>query len=165
LVIASPPYGPSVHGHFDEQLRRHGIIAKLNNQYGHDPRNLAHADAGALASGFGQILTGCVPLLRPGGIVAVTARPTGTAANWSTSPAWSSRPARPPGSSSPTGAPALIAGIRNGRLVPRPSFFQLRNLRRASRRHATVPPATRGGHPLRPALKVVEFQRTQGFSA
>jgi tRNA G10 N-methylase Trm11 len=131
LVITSPPYGPSVHGHFDEQLRRHGIIEKVNNQYGHDRRNLAHADTGALASGFGQILTGCVPLLRPGGIVAVTARPYRHRGELVDMPGMVITAGQAAGLQLIDRCAALIAAIRHGRLVPRPSFFQLRNLRAA----------------------------------
>jgi tRNA G10 N-methylase Trm11 len=131
LVVTSPPYGPSVHGHFDEDLRRHGIIAKVNNEYGHDRRNLAHADNSELASGFGRILTGCVPLLRPGGVVAVTARPYRHRGELVDIPGMVIAAGKTAGLQLIDRCAALIAGIRDGRLVPRPSFFQLRNLRAA----------------------------------
>lgn len=131
LVITSPPYGPSVHGHFDEHLRRRGVIAKVNNEYGHDPRNLAHVDPDQLASGFGLILAGCVPLLRPGGHVAVTARPYRHRGELVDIPGMVITAGHAAGLQLVDRCAALIAGIRNGRLIPRPSFFQLRNLRAA----------------------------------
>lgn len=131
LVVTSPPYGPSVHGHFNEPLRRHGIIAKVNNEYGSDPRNLAHVTNGQLASGFGQILTGSVPLLRPGGYLAVTARPYRHRGDLIDIPGMVTTAGHAAGLQLVDRCVALIAGIRDGRLIARPSFFQLRNLRTA----------------------------------
>jgi hypothetical protein len=131
LVITSPPYGPSVHGHFDEHLRRDGIIAKVNNEYGSDPRNLAHASNGQLASGFGQILAGCLPLLRPGGYLAVTARPYRHRGELIDIPGMVITAGHAAGLQLVDRCVALIAGVRDGRLIARPSFFQLRNLRAA----------------------------------
>src|SRR5690349_5067142 len=72
LVVTSPPYGPTVHG-----LVRPGAdgVAKFDNSYGTDRGNLAYRDLTGLADGFTQILAGCATLLKPGGIVVVTARP------------------------------------------------------------------------------------------
>jgi tRNA G10 N-methylase Trm11 len=75
LVVTSPPYGPSTHGHVREYGGRGGRVAKVNHTYGHDRRNLAAAGHEQLAHGFTQILAGCIPLLKPSGIVAVTTRP------------------------------------------------------------------------------------------
>jgi modification methylase len=74
LVITSPPYGPTVHG-----LVRPSPdgVGKRDNTYndGTDRGNLAYRDLTGLADGFTEILTGCHTLLRPGGVVVVTARP------------------------------------------------------------------------------------------
>ena len=52
-------------------------VAKRHNEYGddHDKANLAHRDLPGLLDGFTDILRGCATLLRPGGVVIVTARP------------------------------------------------------------------------------------------
>jgi tRNA G10 N-methylase Trm11 len=74
LVVTSPPYGPTVHG-----LVRPGPdgVGKRDNTYndGADRGNLAYRDLTGLADGFTRILAGCRTLLRPGGVVVVTARP------------------------------------------------------------------------------------------
>lgn len=134
LVVTSPPYGPSVHGHLDEQHKRHGTITKVNNRYGSDPRNLAHVDNGRLGAGFTQILSGCVPLLRPGGHLAVTARPYRHHRELVDIPGMVITAAQRSGLQLVDRCAALIAGIRDGRLIARPSFFQLRNIRTAHRR-------------------------------
>src|SRR5206468_8713381 len=39
LILTSPPYGPSTHGH----VRKHpDRVEKLNDRYSHNPDNLAH---------------------------------------------------------------------------------------------------------------------------
>ena len=60
LVLRSPPYGDSVHG----QVRTT-----------RDPGNLAHRSLDDLMAGFTEILIGCRKLLKPGGFLAITARP------------------------------------------------------------------------------------------
>ena len=70
LVVTSPPYGPTVHGHV--RPGAHGV-AKRHNRYGEDKGNLAYRDLPGLADGFTGILRGCATLLRPGGMVVVTA--------------------------------------------------------------------------------------------
>jgi tRNA G10 N-methylase Trm11 len=74
LVITSSPYGPSTHGHARTPGHRRGKVCKINH-YGADAGNLPYRDQDHLADGFTQILTGVAAILRPGGIVAITARP------------------------------------------------------------------------------------------
>ena len=57
--------------------------------------------------------------------------PGGSTASWSTCPPPSSRPARRAGLVPVARCVALLAGLRGGKLIARPSFFQLDNLRRA----------------------------------
>ena len=82
-----------------------------------------------MLDGLAEILTAARTLLKPGGIAVITTRP------------WRQRGELVdfPGAVLATGAAAgliavercvaLLAGLRDGTLVPRPSFFQLRNLR------------------------------------
>jgi modification methylase len=90
LVVTSPPYGPSVHGHVRAVP---GRVAKFDNIYGSDLANLARQDLAGLLDGFARILAGCARLLRPGGIAVITPGRGASTASWSTSPAPSSRPA------------------------------------------------------------------------
>ena len=136
LVVTSPPYGPSVHGQVKAEQRRgaEGGVRKYDNRYGHDPANLAHQGLDELLAGFTAILSGCAVLLRPGGLAVVTARP------WRQHGELVDLPAAVIAAGSRAGlvpvarCVALLAGLRDGRLIARPSFFQLDNLRRA-RRH------------------------------
>ncbi|MBM0224896.1 TRM11 family methyltransferase [Micromonospora sp. ATA51] len=130
LVVTSPPYEPTVHG-----LVRPGSdgVAKFDNAYndGTDRGNLAYRDLTGLSDGFAQILAGCHTLLRPGGVVVVTARP------WRKHGQLVDLPSAVIGAGIRAGlAPvdrcvALLAAVRDGHLVARPSFFQLQQVRRA----------------------------------
>ena len=130
LVVTSPPYGPTVHG-----LVRPGTegVAKSDNAYndGTDKGNLAYRDLTGLTDGFAQILAGCHTLLRPGGVVVVTARP------WRKHGELVDLPSAVIGAGLRAGLTpvdrcvALLAAVRDGQLVARPSFFQLQQVRRA----------------------------------
>ncbi len=130
LVVTSPPYGPTVHG-----LVRPGAdgVAKFDNVYndGIDRGNLAYRDLTGLADGFSQILAGCHALLRPGGVVVVTARP------WRKHGELVDLPSAVIGAGIRAGLTpvdrcvALLAAVRGGQLVARPSFFQLQQVRKA----------------------------------
>jgi modification methylase len=73
LVLTSPPYGRTMHGRVEH---RHGPLTKFANRYSEpDPANLAHRGLAGIRDGLAAVLNGCVPLLRSGGIVVVTARP------------------------------------------------------------------------------------------
>ncbi len=135
LVVTSPPYGRSVHGQVRAERRAGGGgVEKYDNRYSDDPANLAFHGLDDLLAGFTQILAGCKALLRPGGTVVVTARP------------WRQRGELVdlPGAVIAAGASAglipaercvaLLAGLRGQRLIPRPSFFQLDNVRKARAR-------------------------------
>src|SRR5262249_51541606 len=126
LVVTSPPYGPTVHGHV-----RPGAdgVAKSHNTYndGDDKGNLAYQDLPGLLAGFTGILAGCTALLRPGGIVVVTVRP------WRKHGDLVDLPSAvvAAGLTPLERCVALLAAVRDGRLVARPSFFQLQQVRKA----------------------------------
>jgi hypothetical protein len=108
-------------------------VHKSANTYndGADRNNLAYRDLPGLAAGFTQILTGCAILLKPGGIVVVTARP------WRKRGELVDLPSAVVGAGLAAGlvpverCVALLAAVRGGRLVDRPSFFQLAAVRKA----------------------------------
>lgn len=132
LVLTSPPYGASLHGRVS--ARPGAGIAKSHHRYSTDPANLAHVGLAGLLAAMGTILAGCARVLRPGGYVAMTARPY-----WSTG-----RLVDLPGALVRVGEAAglvlyernvaLLAGLREDRLVPRPSFFALEQVRKARAR-------------------------------
>ncbi|WP_345638667.1 TRM11 family SAM-dependent methyltransferase [Rugosimonospora acidiphila] len=130
LVVTSPPYGPTVHG-----LVRPGSdgVAKFDNTYndGTDKGNLAYRDLTGLTDGFAQILTGCATLLRPGGVVVVTARPWRKHGELVDLPSAVIRAGLRAGLTPVDRCVALLAAVRDGGLVARPSFFQLQQVRRA----------------------------------
>jgi modification methylase len=76
LLLTSPPYGQATHGQV-RSTRDDGQpgVRKWDHGYGNTSGNLARGSHDRLLSGFTDILTGCLPLLKPGGIVAITARP------------------------------------------------------------------------------------------
>ncbi|HYA45863.1 MAG TPA: DNA methyltransferase, partial [Acidimicrobiales bacterium] len=73
LVLTSPPYGSSVHGHV--RTKPGSGVRKSDYRYSNDPANLAQRPVDELLEAFGQILAGCRELLLPGGFVVLTVRP------------------------------------------------------------------------------------------
>ncbi|MHB8449078.1 MAG: TRM11 family SAM-dependent methyltransferase [Mycobacteriales bacterium] len=132
LVLTSPPYGASVHGQV--RARPGAGVAKSDYRYSHDRANLAHAGTATLLGGFRDILAGCLPLLRPGGIVAVTARPWREQGRLVDLPAAVLELGESVGLIPYDRLVALLVGLREDRLTPRASFFALEQVRRARRR-------------------------------
>jgi hypothetical protein len=128
LVVTSPPYGPTVHG-----LVRPGAdgVAKYDNRYGEDRNNLAYRDLAGLVDGFTDILRGCAMLLRPGGVVVVTARPWRKHGDLVDLPSAVIAAGTAAGLQPIERCIALLSAVRDGRLVARPSFFQLQQVRKA----------------------------------
>ncbi|GEM_PF-457277 len=140
LVITSPPYGPSTHGRaMTGPYRSERKVVKVHHKYGDDKGNLAYAGHDQLADGFAAILAGCASILRPGGIVAVTARPYRRHGELVDIPGLVIAAGQAAGLTLVDRIPALLCGLRGGRIVARGSFFQIHNLRQA---HAD------GGPPL-----------------
>lgn len=73
-------------------------------------------------------------MLRPGGIVAVTARPWRQRGELTDLPAAVIAAGTRAGLIPAARHVALLAGLRDSHLIPRPSFFQLDNVRKARRR-------------------------------
>jgi len=131
LVVTSPPYGPAVHGHVRPTA---GGVAKSSASYGDpdtDRGNLAHQSQPGLLAGFTEILHGCRALLRPGGVVVVTARPYRRRGELVDLPSAVIAAGIQAGLTPVERCVALLAGVRDGRLIARPSFFQLAAARKA----------------------------------
>jgi hypothetical protein len=132
LVVTSPPYGPSVHGQVDA---RPGAVVKYDNRYAEPGAtgrgNLARASDQALLTAIEQILGGCRTLLRPGGVVVLTARPWRRRGLLVDFPGALVRAGEHAGLACFERNVALLVGLAGDRLVGRPSFFQLDRIRKA----------------------------------
>jgi modification methylase len=129
LLLTSPPYGSITHGRVEAPGT--GKVRKWNNHYGQDPANLAHQRTDTLLAGFTDILRGCHPLLRPGGVVAITARPWRHHGLLIDFPSAVQHAAIRAGYQPLQRCIALLAAIRDSDLITRGSFFQLDQTRRA----------------------------------
>jgi modification methylase len=94
LILSSPPYGDSLHGHVRKRPNR---VEKYNDRYSHNPDNLAHLPPQhrrrgrpPFAVALAEIIAGCRRLLAPGASSFSPRGPTAAAANSSTCPASSS---------------------------------------------------------------------------
>lgn len=124
LVITSPPYGDSVHGH----VRADGKapVSKFDHRYGAvlDRGNLANVGLGRLLSGFTKILAGAAEYLAPGGHVMVTARPWRQHAELVNLPTHLFTCAELAGLVPVERCAALLGRLADGEFVARSSFFQ-----------------------------------------
>lgn len=132
MLLTSPPYGNSLHGQV-RPTRDSGQsgVAKWDNHYSRDRANLGNRPLEQLIDGFTTILAGAVPLLRPGGIVAITTRSFRRQGRLVDFPEQVWAAAQAVGLEPVQRLVALLCGIRGDRLVPRPSFFQMLEIRKA----------------------------------
>ncbi|MGC0318933.1 TRM11 family SAM-dependent methyltransferase [Kitasatospora acidiphila] len=138
LLLTSPPYGASVHGRVNATRDSgRGGVSKFDATYGTNSANLAHAPTDELLDAFTAILTSCLPVLARGAHVAVTARPWRHHGELVDLPAAIIAAGQNAGLTPVERCVALLAGVRDGHLAARPSFFQLKNVRTA--RAAGVP--------------------------
>ena len=98
-----------------------------------DQTNLAHRNRTALFDGVTAVLAGCVPLLAPGGVIAVVARPWRRDHFLVDLPGQTILAGLAAGLELVDCRRAVHAAARDGRLVPRHTFWQL-SVARASRR-------------------------------
>ena len=124
LVLTSPPYGPSTHGQVE--VRPGGGVSKSDYRYGPRTRteNLAHQSLPTLCTGLEAILTGCRDLLAADAYVVITVRPWRRHGELIDLPAAVTTAAERAGLALTQRCVALLAGLREGRLVTRASFFQ-----------------------------------------
>ena len=124
LVITSPPYGDSLHGH----VRANGKapVVKSNHRYGAvlDRGNLANVGIGRLLSGFTKILAEAAEYLAPGGRVVITARPWRQHAELVNLPTHLFTCGELAGLVPVERCVALLGRLSEGELVARSSFFQ-----------------------------------------
>jgi modification methylase len=132
LVLTSPPYGSSIHGQVNARPGRG--VAKYHNTYSPDPANLGRVPQPALLEALGQVLGGCRVLLRPDGLLVLTARPYRQRERLVDLPGQLTQVAEATGLVLYERTAALLVGLRGDQLVPRPSFFQLDRVRKARQR-------------------------------
>jgi hypothetical protein len=128
LVLTSPPYGPSLHGQVDAKPGQG--VRKSHDRYSKDPANLAHVGLAGLLEAMGTVFTGCARVLRPGGMVAMTVRPWWRHGQLIDLPGALVRVGEASGFVLYERNVALLAGLRDDRLVPRASFFALEAVRK-----------------------------------
>jgi modification methylase len=131
LVLTSPPYGNSVHGQVNARPSQ-GVV-KYDNRYAQPGArgNLARANERVLLGAIEQILAACRVLLRPGGIVVLTARPWRRRGLLVDFPGALVRAGERAGLTCFERHAALLVGLADDRLIGRPSFFQLDRVRKA----------------------------------
>jgi modification methylase len=135
LILTSPPYGHSTHGH----VRKHpDRVEKLNTYYSNNPDNLAHLPAHAhrrnrrpdFDSALTEILAGCTRMLdRDQGRLVLTLRPYRQQGALVNLPGRLIQLAGQAGLKLASREVALLCGLRDSELVPRASFFQLHHQR------------------------------------
>jgi tRNA G10 N-methylase Trm11 len=131
LILTSPPYGPSTHGH----VRKHkDHVEKLNDRYSSNPDNLAHLPARrgprtqrpAFEEALGEILARCAHMLAPGrGRLVLTVRPYRQRGALVDLPGRLIALAERNGLAFCSREVALLCSLKDDRLASRASFFQL----------------------------------------
>jgi modification methylase len=132
LVLTSPPYGRSLHGQVTARPGRG--VTKFDDAYSADPANLGRASQPTLLDALEEILASCQQLLCPDGLLVLTARPYRHRERLIDLPGQLTQVAEAAGMVLYERNAALLVGLREDRLVPRPSFFQLDRVRKARAR-------------------------------
>lgn len=132
MVLTSPPYGAHVHG----QVHTPGPgtpVRKWDHRYANSPNlaDLARMPPERLLAALTDILTACTHVLTPGGVVVITTRPFRRGGWLVDFPGAVISAAEQAGLTLVDRCVALLAGLNGGRLVPRASFFAMKNARDA----------------------------------
>ncbi|WP_084515450.1 TRM11 family SAM-dependent methyltransferase [Nocardia acidivorans] len=125
LVITSPPYGDSTHGHV--KTKPGEGVRKINHRYGSsalDRGQLANVGLGRLLSGFTRVLAASAPYVCPGGHLVITARPWRQHTELIDLPAHILTCATLAGLEPTERCVALLGRLAEGEFIARSSFFQ-----------------------------------------
>jgi modification methylase len=135
LVVTSPPYACDA-GVIDKPAWRagHPMCPRDTLNYSRDPANLGHARAQAWRSGMAEVLAGCAWLLRPGGLLVTVTKNNRRLGRLNDLATATITLAERVGFGYLQHIIALHAAVRGGRLVARPSFWQLTQTRKARAR-------------------------------
>jgi DNA modification methylase len=139
LVLTSPPYGQRTHGLVRSTPGRG--VHKRHHRYGNSTRgNLAYAGWHGLLDGFARLIPGCAAMLRPGGTLVITSRPVRQRPDDLIDlPGQILDAATAAGLEPVERCAALLAAVKDDRIVHRASMFALLAVRRA--RAAGIPVA------------------------
>jgi len=131
LVATSPPYGSDV-GNLDKSHwgEGGGLCPTVERNYSADRANLGHARRHAYRTAMAEVYASCHAALRPGGLMAVVTKNTRRGGCVDLA-ALTVALAEHAGFRYVGHVVALLAAVRDGQLWPRPSFWQLIQLRRA----------------------------------
>jgi tRNA G10 N-methylase Trm11 len=133
LILSSPPYGDSLHGHVRKRPDR---VEKFNDRYSRNPDNLAElppqrprGGRAPFGAALAEILAGCRHLLAPDGYLVLTARPYRRGGELIDLPGQLEQLALDTGLALHDRLVALLCRLSGSELVPRASFFQIRHQR------------------------------------
>ena len=132
LVATSPPYACAV-GVIDKPAWLAGarLCDRDTLNYSLDTVNLGHARGEAYRDAMTAVYQACFAALRPGGPLVTVTKNTRRGGRLVDLAAATRRLATAVGFAHLQHVVALHVGIRDSRLIPRPSFWQLHHLRRA----------------------------------
>jgi DNA modification methylase len=135
LLVTSPPYACNA-GVIDKPAWRAGqpLCPKDTLNYSRDPANLGRARGQSWRTGIAEVLAGCAHLLRPGGLLVTVTKNTRRAGRLNDLATATVQLADQTGFGYLQHIIALHAAVRDGRLVARPSFWQLTQTRKARAR-------------------------------
>jgi modification methylase len=135
LVVTSPPYACDA-GVIDKPAWQagHPMCPRDTLNYSRDPANLGHTRGATWRSGIAAVLAGCAWLLRPRGLLVTVTKNTRRLGQLNDLAATTIRLAEEAGFGYLHHLIALHAAVREGRLVARPSFWQLTQTRKARAR-------------------------------
>lgn len=133
MILTSPPYGASTHGRV---RAAGGGVRKWDHRYSADRANLAHQGLDGILAAMEAMFREAAFVLAPAGVVVLTARPWRCGGVLVDLPGHLVSTAERAGFELVERNVALLAALRDGDVVPRASFFQLNEVRKA-RRHGT----------------------------
>jgi modification methylase len=132
LVLTSPPYGCEV-GTTDGDAWHTGrpICPQGTRNYGRDKTNIGHARGRAYAEAMLAIYRACAAITKPGGFLVVVTKNTRSGGAMRNLAGETTALCQQAGFQYWQHIIGLLATIRDGDLIPRPSFWQLTQIRRA----------------------------------
>ena len=139
LVLTSPPYACEV-GEVDKAAWRRGenLCANETRNYSRDRSNLGHARGDEYLTAMADIYAACAAVLKPGGFLVVVTKELRAGGALHNLAGATIALCREAGLLYWQHVIALLAAICDGELVPRPSFWQLTQVRKALARGERV---------------------------
>lgn len=135
LVVTSPPYACDA-GAIDKPAWRAGgrLCPRDSLNYSRDPANLGRVRGPGWQQAMAEVLASCARLLRPEGLLVTVTKNTRRSGRLNDLAATTVTLAEAAGFGYLQHLIALHAAVRDGRLVARPSFWQLTQTRKARAR-------------------------------